>query len=269
MSTLLDTGIDAARAAGALLRGKSFVVSSIREKDDRSFATDLDMQAEAAIRSIIQSRFPSHGILGEEGGQSGAGAEYTWIIDPLDGTHNYIRKIPLYGVSIGIMRGHEFVAGVLYIPENDRMYSAEAGGGAFCNGKRINVAQEPSIERCTLAYDSCIRADPERKLRALDACARNVFNVRMFGSSVINLSGIAEGSIDIVVEFDDEPWDFAAGVCIVREAGGKVSDLTGAPLVYGVRGYVASNSAVHEQACRCVAGALREHAEAAGRKTAP
>ena len=217
----------------------------VETKDDRSLVSDVDREAEALIRGRIAAAFPSHGILGEEGGGSCRGAGTTWVIDPLDGTHNYLRGIPLFGVSIGVVQNGEFVAGVIDIPAEGLQYAAERGSGAWRNGERIRVSERADPATWSVGFDSELRGRFPRKARVLEELGRSVFNVRMFGSSARSLSLVAEGALDGLVEFFDQPWDFAAGVVLVREAGGRFTGFDGAPPPCAPAAYVAGNPAAH------------------------
>jgi len=183
------------------------------------------------------------------------GGDHCWIIDPMDGTHNYIRGMPAYGVSIGVRRGSAFVAGVIFMPETEELYAAELGSGAFRNGKRIHASAREQLAGCTMAFDSELRVDTARKLRALGELSQRIFSVRLIGSAARNLSHVAEGALDGVIEFSDKLWDFAAGVVIVEEAGGRMSRHDGMPLGAGDAAYIASNGFIH--------GALQEIASLA------
>ena len=257
MSKILDIGIEAAREAGKFLLDNFGKISQIKKKGDRDFATNLDREAEAMIIEKIKACFPDHGILAEESGKSGADNEYIWIIDPLDGTHNFMRNIDIFGVSIGVVhKQKDFIAGVIYMPKDDELYSAEKGAGAYKNNKKISVSSRADLKECSLAFDSSIRYSPKPMLSALGDLAKEVFNIRMLGSSARHLSYIAEGVLDAAVEFHDRPWDFAAGVCLIEEAGGILSDLKGAPLTYKNVGYIASNKKVHQNIVEIVSSCL-------------
>jgi myo-inositol-1(or 4)-monophosphatase len=245
MTDILRVAIDAARETGELLLDRRGRIRSVEAKDDRSLVTDVDREAEALIRRRISAAFPSHGILGEEDGGSCAGADTVWVIDPLDGTHNYIRGIPLLGVSIGVIRGGAFVAGVIDIPAEGRRYAAEHGGGAFMNGERIAVSNRADPAAWSVGLDSELRTDFPGKARVLEALGQAVFNVRMLGSSARSLALVAEGSLDGLVEFFDNPWDFAAGVAIVEEAGGRISTFDGRALPCAASAYVAGGVDAH------------------------
>ncbi|MDD5195165.1 MAG: inositol monophosphatase [Candidatus Omnitrophica bacterium] len=245
MSEIVEVAVNAARQAGKYLYDNFGKISKIESKGDRNLATNLDKEAEKIIVDSIKAKFPNHGILAEEGGSCGLENDYIWIIDPLDGTHNFIRGINIFGVSIGIVYKGEFVAGVIYMPVDDELYVAEKGTGAYKNNKKITVSKTRSLKECSISFDSSIRYTPQVMLKTLGDLANEVFNVRMFGSSVRVLSYIAEGKLDFAVEFHDRPWDFAGGVCIITEAGGKLTTLRGQPLTYKTIGYIASNSVTH------------------------
>ena len=243
---ILNLAITAAKDAGAFLLDNFGKVSQIEAKGDRNFATNVDKAAEKIIIDKIKAVFPRHGIIAEESGASGPDDDYLWIIDPLDGTHNFIRNIDIFGVSIGIVHKDKFVAGVIYMPKDNELYIGEKGSGAYKNDQRIHVSSKDNLKECSISFDSSIRYSPEVMLKSLDELARKVFNIRMFGSSVRVLSYIAEGKLDFAVEYHDCPWDFSGGVCIIEEAGGKLTSLSKGPLTYKTIGYIASNTKIHE-----------------------
>lgn len=253
MGELIDVGIEAAREAGRfLLENFGTGDLTIERKVDRSLATNVDKASEQMIIDRIRRTFPGHGIIGEERGQDGDEQDYMWIIDPLDGTHNFIRGIPIFGVSIGVAYRDRFVAGVIYLPTEDRIYVGEQGNGAYCNGTKLQVSSVSDLRECTVSFDSSLRSRSDLKLQMLREVTSNSFNLRMLGASVRTLTYIAEGKIDATIEVEDHSWDFAAGVCIVEEAGGRSSDLKGNPLTYRSIGYVVTNGIVHEQAIRAL-----------------
>ncbi|MFH1875874.1 MAG: inositol monophosphatase [Candidatus Omnitrophota bacterium] len=247
MSDILQVSIDAAQRAGKYLFDNFGNISTIESKGDRNLATNIDKEAERIIVDKIKSAFPTHGILAEEGSNSQLESEYVWVIDPLDGTHNFIRGINIFGVSIGVVRNNVFIAGVIYMPVTDELYVAERGGGAYKNDKKIKVSSARNLKECSISFDSSIRYAPSVMLKALGELAGSVFNIRMFGSSVRALSYIAEGTLDFSVEYFDHPWDFSGGVCIIEEAGGMLTTLRGESLSYRDIGYIASNGHMHEE----------------------
>ncbi|MBU1998249.1 MAG: inositol monophosphatase [Candidatus Omnitrophota bacterium] len=245
MKSIINLAIDSAREAGILLADSFGKIKRIKVKGDRDLATNLDKQAEKIIVSKIKDKFPGHGILAEEGGGKNTGNDYLWIVDPLDGTHNYIRGISIFGVSIGVVYRGEFICGVIHMPMDDELYAAETGSGAFKNNKKILVSRNNRLKDSSISFDSAIRYAPKKMLPVLGGLAKSCFNLRMLGSSARALSYIAEGRLDAAVEFFDFPWDFAGGVCIVREAGGEFSGLRGGKLLYNTKGYLASNGYLH------------------------
>jgi len=242
---MIRTAILAAKEAGDFLLDNFGNIKEIRQKKDLTFATNVDQGAEKIIVDIIKSRFPAHGILAEEKEKKDLNNEFLWIIDPLDGTHNYMHGISIYGVSIGIFSQGEFISGVIYMPYDDELYVGEKNNGAYKNGKKISVSSCAELKNCSLSFDSSLRNSPEEMIPVLDAAARKVFNLRMLGSSARLLSYVAEGKLDGAIEFHDLPWDFAAGACLIKEAGGIFTDLSGNPPTPQTRGYVSGNKTMH------------------------
>ena len=220
-------------------------VNSIVAKGDRNLATDLDRKAEEMVVSVLSREFPSIGILGEEQAKINTNNEYLWIIDPLDGTHNFIRNIDIFGVSIGLWHKDKFILGVVYMPKDKELYYAEKGKGAYKNGAIIEASNISELKQASGCFDSSIRYSPEIMLEVLGRISKDVFNIRMFGSSVRTLTYLAEGKIDFTVEFHDRPWDFAGSVCIVEEAGGIFKSLKGQPASPKTIGYIAANKNIY------------------------
>ncbi|UCD15880.1 MAG: inositol monophosphatase [Candidatus Omnitrophota bacterium] len=247
MKDIITTGVNAAVSAGKFLLENFGKIDKIDSKGDRNLVTNLDRAAEQIIIDGIRTKFPDHAILGEEGGKIGGDKEYLWIIDPLDGTHNFIRGIDIFGVSIGIVYKDDFVGGIIYMPPEAELYVGEKGNGSYKNGSKIAVSKHGNLKECSISFDSSIRYSPDIMLKVLDILARESFNIRMFGSSVRVLTYIAEGKLDFAVEFHDRPWDFSGGVCIIEEAGGRLSDLKGGRLTYKAIGYIASNGIIHQK----------------------
>lgn len=247
MSEIIDVAVTAASEAGMFLLNNFGKIKKITKKGDRNFATNLDQEAEQMIIAKIKEKFPSHGIMAEESGNKNINKDYLWIIDPLDGTHNYMRDIAIFGVSIGIVHKSKFVGGVIYMPVENELYVAEKGVGAYKNNQKIKVSSVNTLKECSISFDSSVRYLPEIMLKTLGALADKVFNVRMLGSSVRVLTYVAEGKLDASVEFYDRPWDFAGGVCLIEEAGGMLCDLNGKPVTAQTVGYIASNKVIHKK----------------------
>lgn len=247
--------IEGVKEAGKILKDNFGEEFSIESKGDRNLVTDIDKKTQEVIVDTINRHYPDHGIFAEENYRKNLDSEYLWIIDPLDGTHNFIRNIDIFGVSVGLFHKEEFVLGVIYMPLSEELYVGEKGNGAYKNGKPIKVSSVSDLKMASISFDSSIRFSPQEMLGTLDILARNVFNIRMFGSSVRVLTYIAEGKLDFAIEFHDRPWDFAGGVCLIKEAGGVFKDLSGNKVTHRTIGYIASNKMIFEK----VYSLLREH----------
>ncbi len=221
-------------------------VHKVRTKSDNSLVTDIDLKVEGEITRLIKKNFPEDDILSEETLYSGKGSSYRWIVDPLDGTHNYIRRIPLFGTSIAIEFKGSVVIGVIYMPFSNELYLGCKGKGSYLNGKRIRVSKR-NIREATMIYDSnIIREKKKVRLLSFSKVGHKVFNLRMFGSTVRSLSYVAEGKVDLEIEYTDKIWDFAAGAILVEEAGGKFTDYKGNKWNANTKEYIASNGLIHK-----------------------
>ncbi|HEC68979.1 MAG TPA: inositol monophosphatase [Candidatus Omnitrophica bacterium] len=244
---MLEVVKSAVEKAGDFLFSNFGNIRQVISKGDRNLVTDLDREAEKIIVDVLSKEFPEHGILGEEAVRKDLDREFLWIIDPLDGTHNFIRGIDIFGVSAGLWHRGDFILGVVYFPKDRELYWAEKGKGAFKNGERILTSQVSELKKASGCFDSAIRYSPQVMLKVLGELTKKCFNVRMFGSSVRSLTYLAEGKIDFTIEFYDRPWDFAGSVCIVKEAGGVFFDLKGNTPTPKTIGYVASTSKIYPQ----------------------
>jgi len=244
-----ELAIRAGKEAGKILMDNFGRAHKIMRKGDRELVTNVDFEAEETIIRLIKEKYPHHSVLSEERQAEENRSQYRWIIDPLDGTHNYIHNVSIFGVSIALEWEGQVILGVIFLPVTAELYVAEKGKGAYLNNERITVSQR-DLNQASLAYDSSLRYNKEVILTNLGKLADNVFNVRMFGSSARSLSFIASGKIDLQIEYHDQPWDFSAGALIVEEAGGKVTDLQGNPWSPRIDQYIASNSRIHEDILR-------------------
>ncbi|MCD6311564.1 MAG: inositol monophosphatase [Elusimicrobia bacterium] len=242
----LEAAKELALAAGALLKTGFGKEIEFKKKADGSLVSTADTAAEKLILDGLKKRFPSDSILSEESGRSSCEGEFLWIIDPLDGTHNYIKGLDIFGTSIALCRGGRPAAGVIYMPMTNELFYARKGGGAFLNGEKISVSKRP-MKEATMFFDSSIARVPERNLAALEKLYSRVFNIRMLGSTVAGLCHIAAGRAELEVEFCDVVWDFAAGLLIVEEAGGTATELDGGLWGPDTVGYVVSNGQFHEK----------------------
>ena len=250
MYDVLDVATAAAREAGTMLLSRFQGMLAVESKADGSLVTDADRESERIIIEKIRATFPGHGIVGEESVSSRDDADYVWVIDPLDGTHNFIRGIADFGVSIGVRHNGTYCCGVIYMPVEDALYRAERGAGAFKDSRRIRVSTRVKLAACSVGCDSGLRKGATAKAAVIGALGTHAFNIRLLGSSVRMLTYVAEGKLDALIEFEDKVWDCAAGIAIVEEAGGKVSTFSGDPVPFATSDYVASNGIVHQELSR-------------------
>ncbi|HEX7915442.1 inositol monophosphatase family protein [Rudaea sp.] len=226
----VNVAVKAARAAGnIILRNLNRVEGlNIEEKSRHDYVSEVDKLAEAEIIKELRRAYPDHGFLAEESGQKGR-TEKVWIIDPLDGTHNYLRGFPHFCVSIGFRDHGDLVYGVVYDPLRDEMFTASKGDGAFLNDRRIRVTKREGLAGALLAtgfpYRQRRHLGPQLDMtRALLGEAEDI---RRTGSAALDLAYVAAGRLDGYFETGLNPWDMAAGVLLVREAGGQCSDFAG------------------------------------------
>lgn len=219
-------------------------------KGPANFVTAADKKAEKVIFQELSKARPGYGFLMEEGGVvEGADKSHRWIIDPLDGTTNFLHGIPMFSISIGLEREGQIVAGLVYNPISDEMFIAEKGQGAFLNDRRIRVAARRELAQSVVACGTpdLGRPEHERYLTELRQVMLQVAGVRRMGSAALDLAYVAAGRFDAYWEANLAPWDVAAGIILVREAGGFVSDLNGRDDILKTGGILAGNEALHRQ----------------------
>jgi len=248
---LLETAVAAAQAGGEVVTPYFRHASlEVRRKGENDFVTQADKESETAILAEIRKRFPDHRILAEEGSGAGQGhGDYEWLIDPLDGTTNFLQGLPVYCVSVACRKGDELLAAAIQDPEGGNLFTASRGGGAFWNGRRMSASPSESLTGAFLATGY-----PFRALSTLDlylGIFRDVFRhakaIRRCGSAALDLAYTAAGVYDGFFEFRLSPWDIGAGVLMVREAGGAVTDLDGGDNSFASGNVVAGSPGVHRE----------------------
>ncbi len=242
------TAAEAAIQAGKIVleaQGKA----AVKEKSLNNLVTEADLAAQEVIIKTIKQNFPDHLIIAEEGDlRAGSDGDNLWIIDPLDGTNNYAHNIPQFSISIAYARSGQVLTGVVYDPVRNEMFSAEHTGGAFLNNRPIKTSAAASLQEAIIAtgfyYD---RGDIMRKtLSSIEKLFEaNIHGIRRFGSAALDLCWLACGRFDAYFEYKISIWDFAAGMLIVNEAGGKCSDQYGKPLSLKAGGLIVSNGNFH------------------------
>ncbi len=248
MAGYLETAVDIAREAGGLLANLFEKRIGFELKGDYDLVTAADRASEKLIVERLRSHFPTHSIMAEEGGGHESGGEFRWYVDPLDGTTNFAHGYPMFNVTLALERGGELIAGVIYEPVRQEMFTAELGGGAYVNNRRIHVSK---VER--LADSLLITGFPSYKrhlsvnVHFFHQAAMATHGVRRSGSAAIDLAYVAAGRADGFWEFGLKPWDMAAGILLVEEAGGQCSDMVGAPRSVAGPHLVATNRSIHDE----------------------
>jgi myo-inositol-1(or 4)-monophosphatase len=245
----LETAVDIAREAGALLANYFERRVAFELKGDFDLVTEADRASEKLVVERLRSHFPTHGIVAEEGGGHESPSEFRWFVDPLDGTTNFAHSFPMFNVTLGLEQAGEMIAGVIYDPVRQEMFSAERGSGAYLNNRRIRVSNAKRL-RDSLASTGF----PSRKrhqnvnIHFYHQMAMASHGVRRTGSAAIDLAYVACGRLDVFWEFGLKPWDMAAGTLMVVEAGGAISDMkSAAHCVVGSEHLLADNGALHGQ----------------------
>jgi myo-inositol-1(or 4)-monophosphatase len=241
-----------AREAGALLVHYFHQHLKIEYKGDADLVTAADRASEALIRDRIRAQWPEHDVLGEEQGLNDQGSDYRWYVDPLDGTTNFAHGYPVFCVSMGLERrvsetAATRIAAVVYDPTRDELFSAEQGKGARLNGEAIQVSKTPVLKESLLATGfPSHKRHKNPNIFFYHQITLRTHGVRRAGSAALDLCNVASGRFDGFWEFNLNPWDTAAGVLIVEEAGGKVTRFDGSPFELNSRETVASNGLLHE-----------------------
>ncbi|MBI3098057.1 MAG: inositol monophosphatase [Planctomycetes bacterium] len=252
----LRGAVEIATRAGALLRRLSRRRREVRFKGRINMVTDADRAAQTLCRDFLKRRFPSYGLLAEEGIDEGRGAECRWVLDPLDGTTNYAHGLPLYCVSLALAVRGRVEVGVVFCPPLGECFAARRGGGARLNGRRLHVSPVNRLLRAILVtgfpYD--IRHKSGRAFHDFAAVCRRALAVRRFGSAAIDLSYVACGRFDAFWELRLNPWDTAAGALLVEEAGGSVTSFSGRPYRLDDPDILATNGSLHPALRRLLTG---------------
>src|SRR3954470_23960950 len=251
-SALLNVMIKAARKAARTLKRDFGEVEHLQVslKGPANFVTAADRRAEEILHEELLQARPGYGFHGEEGGRrEGPDKTHTWIVDPLDGTTNFLHGIPHFAISIALQREDTIVAGLIYNPANDDLFTAERGKGAFLNDQRLRVAARrrliDSVVACGLPHHG--RGDLELGLKELAAVQDKVAGLRRFGAAALDMAYVAAGRLDGYWEQNVSPWDIAAGIILVREAGGYATDVDGGDGMFTKRSILVGNETVHRE----------------------
>ena len=260
MAPYLETSMEIAREAGALLANYFERRVGFELKGEFDLVTEADRASERLVVERLQSRFPSHAIVAEEGGGHESPSEYRWYVDPLDGTTSFAHGFPFFNVTLALERAGELIAGVIFDPLRQEMFCAERGSGAYLNNRRIRVSKVSRLEDSLV-----VTGFPSRKRHA-NVNVHFYYHLAMFshgvrrsGSAALDLACVACGRLEAFWEFGLSPWDQAAGMLLVSEAGGRVSDMHGAPASLRSPHLLTDNGLVHEEILRLFAGIFAGH----------
>lgn len=253
--------INTAAKAGQWIKSKMGEISRIDTKfSPQDLVTEVDKGSEKLIRNLIMTHFPDHSILGEEGVEPGPEAsakalqamseeEYLWIVDPIDGTTNFVHGFPFFSVSIALAHKGEIIVGVVYDPSRDELFVAEKGKGAYMHGKKTVVSLDGQLSASLVATG--LPADRNGalpiNLKGIQALSPQVRNLRIAGSAALHLAYVASGRLSGFWEIGLNAWDIAAGALLIQESGGKVTDTAGRPYNLAVRNILATNGGIHDE----------------------
>jgi len=256
---MLNVAIKAARAAGAIINRASLDIDLLRvnTKAPNDFVTEVDQASERAIIETLLAAYPGHGMLAEESGRAHGAkdSEYVWIIDPLDGTTNFIHGFPVYAVSIGLAWRGQLQQAVVYDPTRNDLYYASKGRGAFLNDRRLRVSKRIRLGEALIGTGFPFRKGDnfKRYLRMFEEVAQNCANMRRPGAAALDLCYVASGAYDGFFETGLSPWDIAAGSLMITEAGGLIGNFTGEADYLYQREVVAGNPKIYGQLVQILA----------------
>jgi myo-inositol-1(or 4)-monophosphatase len=249
MKEFLETAKILAEAAGEHIRQSASQLRQVEYKGRVDLVTDVDRRAEEIILDGIRRSYPDHAILAEESGEHQAQSDFCWIVDPIDGTTNFVHGYPFFGVSIAVQYRQETVAAVVLNPVLGELFSALKGGGAHLNGKPMAVSGTGELSKALLAtgFPYSLGERWQHSMALFEVFYCNSHGVRRDGSAALDLCYVAAGRFDGFWEYELNPWDIAAGLLIVQEAGGKTSDFSDKPSGLYDRQVLASNGRIHDQ----------------------
>lgn len=250
MQNYLTTAVNIAREAGALLAQLFKQPQEVSYKRPSDLVTDADRRSEALIIERLETYFPRHAVVAEEGGGKKIDSDYCWYVDPLDGTTNFAHGFPVFCVTLGLAYRGEVVAGVVYDPLREELFAAERGAGAYLNNKRIHVSRTGGLSEGLLATGFPPFADNhDLNIQFYFRFTQLCHGIRRAGSAALDLCSVAAGRFEGFWELKLNPWDKAAGSLLVTEAGGRVTDLAGGPFNLLADEVFASNGLVHDRMC--------------------
>jgi myo-inositol-1(or 4)-monophosphatase len=248
MASYVECAVEIAHEAGSLLR--HFFERHVRFelKGDFDLVTEADRASEKLVVERLKARFPDHGVVAEEGGGHDSSSEYRWFVDPLDGTTNFAHGYPVYNVTLALEKAGELIAGVIFDPNRDELFTCEKGGGAYLNGRRLHVSRANGLGDCLFSTGFPTRRRHQSvNIHFYHQLAMATHGVRRGGSAALDLAYVASGRLDGFWEFGLKPWDMAAGKLLVVEAGGVCSDMKGSSHNLASPHILVDNGFIHEE----------------------
>jgi|TARA_B100002003_G_C14055841_1_gene508414 myo-inositol-1(or 4)-monophosphatase len=249
---LKNFSINLAKQSGKILMKYFGNVKFVKTKEGHSYYTNADLESEKLILSAIKKKYPSHDIISEESGRLNKKSDYTWFIDPLDGTHNFINGLPMFGVSIALAHKGKSILGVIYLPFYNEMYVAEKGKGCYLDGKKIKVLKKSKLKNSFVLTELILRHLPGKKLKLLNKIKDIVYDIWVLGSAAFAQAMVAKGSADVYSVKGTHSWDIAAGLLMIEEAGGKASMLNGNPWKIKDGAFLAANKTLHPKLLKII-----------------
>lgn len=235
--------------AGGEILMREFKKENLRTKSKgaHDLVNQADFMSEKKILSVIKAHFPQHAFLAEESGQGKKQSDYLWLVDPLDGSVNFAMHSPIFSISIALAFKDEVIMGLVYYPIVNKMFTAEKGRGAYLNGRKIKVSAKKKVNQSLVNF--CGRA-PKTAIEVYGKFKGKALDTRQLGSGAIELAYVAVGYTEAVILPDTEPWDIAAGILLVREAGGKVTNFKGQKWTLKDKPVIATNGLIHQEVLR-------------------
>jgi myo-inositol-1(or 4)-monophosphatase len=248
MASFVEAAAEIAHEAGSLLRHRFERTVRFEMKGDFDLVTEADRESEKLVVERLTKRFPQHGIVAEEGGGHGSPSEYRWFVDPLDGTTNFAHGYPVWNVTLALEKAGELIAGVVFDPNRDELFTAERGAGALMNGRRIHVSAAGRVADCLVStgFPNHNRTT-NPNIHFFHELAMSAHGVRRGGSAAIDLAYVAAGRLDGFWEIGLSPWDMAAGILLVEESGGVCTDMKGGPHHLKSPHILTDNRLIHDE----------------------
>ncbi len=249
---------EAAKKAGEVLKDHFREGRQVRYKGRANIVTDVDLRADSVLKAFLQSEYPDHSIISEETEPVERASEYTWILDPLDGTNNYSFGIPFFSTVVALTRGDDTLVGVTYDPLRGELFAARKGGGTTLNGRAVSVSAKTNVRDSLVGLDlGYVEENGKRLLEFIAGLWPRMYAYRIMGSSALGMAYAACGRLDLYFHLLLYPWEIACSGLLVTEAGGVVTDWEGRPVAAGESPVIAANGAVHADFLRIIAESAR------------